>query len=288
MLLVCVLLWGFGFTAGKYALTHGFLPLAFSAPRFAIGAVVFAAYTIRRERSLGIGRADLPLFGVAALFGVLLNQVCYTYALRLTTASTVALVFGALPVLVALLAMGAGHERPRLVHWLATAISFGGVALVAAGAGGGLSGDLGGILLGLGAAATFGCYSVAITPLMRRYSPYRINALVAIAGTVPLAAAASTQLVGQDWAGLPLLAWGGFGYVVAMYILTSILWFEAIDRVGASHAALYANLQPFLGAIFAVLILAESLAPIQVVGGVVIGAGILLARQRRLAAPPVE
>ena len=30
-------------------------------------------------------------------------------------------------------------------------------------------------------------------------------------------------------------------------VFTNIMWFTAIDRVGAARASLYANLQPFLG-----------------------------------------
>jgi len=62
------------------------------------------------------------------------------------------------------------------------------------------------------------------------------------------------------------------------------MWFTAVERVGAARASLYANLQPFLGALFAVLVLSESLGTLQVVGGIVIAAGILLARR---APPPV-
>jgi drug/metabolite transporter (DMT)-like permease len=46
---------------------------------------------------------------------------------------------------------------------------------------------------------------------------------------------------------------------------------------------LYANLQPFLGAFFAVVVLSEKMGVIQIVGGLVIGGGILIAR---LAQPP--
>jgi hypothetical protein len=54
--------------------------------------------------------------------------------------------------------------------------------------------------------------------------------------------------------------------------LTNLLWFNSIERVGPSRASLYANLQPFLGAIFALLILSESITTLQVGGGVLIAA----------------
>jgi drug/metabolite transporter (DMT)-like permease len=60
-----------------------------------------------------------------------------------------------------------------------------------------------------------------------------------------------------------------------------VLWFTAIERVGANRAALYSNLQPFLGAAFAVVALGERMGPLAIAGGVVIAAGIVIARPRR-------
>jgi drug/metabolite transporter (DMT)-like permease len=284
LLLVTVLLWGFNFTAARYALTHGFQPLAYSSFRFGLGALLFSAVTFGRERTLRIGRQDIAVALVAATLGIWLNQITFGYATKLTTAATVALLFGTLPIFVALLSSAAGHERLNLRHYLAALISFVGVGLVAAGSSGGISGELGGILLGLAAAATWAGYSVAIAPLMRRYSPYRISAVMLLVGCVPLFATSAYQLVRQDWSEPNALAWGGLLYgLVFSLVVTNILWFTAIDRVGATRAALYANLQPFLGAAFALLILSEDFGLLQAAGGLVIGAGIVLGR---LARPP--
>jgi drug/metabolite transporter (DMT)-like permease len=50
--------------------------------------------------------------------------------------------------------------------------------------------------------------------------------------------------------------------------------------VGPSRASLYANLQPFLGALFALLLLSERMTALQAAGGLAIAAGIVLARRR--------
>ena len=289
LLLVTVLFWSFNFTAAKYALTHGFAPLAYSAFRFGLGAVLFSAVTYGRERSLRIRRGDVALALGAAGLGIWLNQVSFTYAIRLTTAATVALTFGTLPIFVAFFSHVMGHERLLVRHYLAAAVSFAGVALVAAGSGGQVSGELGGILLGLAAAATWAAYSVGVAPLMRRYSPYRISAVVLLAGCLPLFATAYKQILEQDWGEPSALAWGGLLYgLVFSLVLTNILWFTAINRVGATRASLYANLQPFLGAVFALLILEEAFGPLQVAGGLVIGAGIVLARLTRPPAANID
>jgi drug/metabolite transporter (DMT)-like permease len=286
LLLATVLCWSFNFTVVKYALTHGWEPLAYSSLRFAIGAAIFSAFTFAREQTLRVDRVDVRLMLVAAVLGIWLNQLTFTYAVRLTTAATVALMFGTLPIFVALVAQAFGLERLHARHWLATVVSFVGVALVAAGATTGLSGDLGGVLLGLGAALTWAAYSVAIGPLMQRYSPYRISAFALLVGSIPLLASAVRQLVEQDWQGLSALAWACFFYSLFFsLVFTNIWWFTAIDRVGAARASLYANLNPFLGAVFALVVLSEEMSLVQVIGGIVIGGGILLARQARAPAP---
>src|SRR5262249_10777755 len=63
--------------------------------------------------------------------------------------------------------------------------------------------------------------------------------------------------------------------------LTNILWFTAIDRVGPSRAALFANLQPFFAVLFALVLLSERLDRWEIVGGLAIAAGIVLERVRR-------
>lgn len=280
LLLLTVLIWGFNFTAVKYLLEHGFEPLAYSSTRFAAAAAIFGAYTYRREGTFAMSRRDLALVGGAAAVGIWLNQISFVYAITLTTATTVALLFGTLPVFVALIARAFGVERLSARHWLATGVSFAGVGLVAVGGGGALAGHLGGVLLGVATALTWAAYSVAVGPLMRRYSVYRISAIVLVAGSVPLVASASGQLARQDWSQPDALAWAAFGFsLLFALVLTNIFWFTAIERVGASRSALYANLQPFVGALFALLILSEDLSALQLAGGVVIAAGIVLARR---------
>ena len=68
--------------------------------------------------------------------------------------------------------------------------------------------------------------------------------------------------------------------VLAPLFLTNLLWFNSIDRVGPSRASLYTNLQPFLGAVFALVLLHEPLTRYQVAGGLLIAVGIVLSRRR--------
>ena len=86
LLLVTVLFWSFNFTVVKYALTHGWEPLAYSSVRFAIGALLFSGYTYARESSLRVRRSDVLFMTGAALSGIWLNQLSFVFAVKLTTA----------------------------------------------------------------------------------------------------------------------------------------------------------------------------------------------------------
>ena len=186
-----------------------------------------------------------------------------------------------MPVFVVLFGRLAGTERLSSRVVAAAAVSFGGVALVAAGAKGEVSGDPVGIGLALVAAATWAAYSIALAPLMRRYSAWRVSAAVLLVGVIPLVAVAARQIARQDWTDLGALAWLALAYgLLLAFVLNTVLWLTAIDRVGPARSAIYANLQPFLGAVFALAVLSEELGPLQIAGGVVIGAGILLTRGR--------
>jgi drug/metabolite transporter (DMT)-like permease len=285
MLLVTVTIWAFNFTVTKYAFENGFKPLAYSSVRFTAAGLLFALLTYGREHSFRIERRHLSLLLGAALVGIYLNQLSFVYAIDLTSASTTALIFGTLPIVTALFAFAFGIERLSRRLWIASGISFAGVVLVAAGGEAGFAADLLGNLLAFTAAATWGLYSVAIVPLMRQYSPYRISTIALLAGAAPALVTALPQLLDQDWQ-LPALVWTGFVFaVVGPLIVTNVLWFTAIDRVGPSRATLVANLQPFLAALFAVVLLSESMTVVQVLGGAAIAVSLVLARRRPAVEP---
>jgi drug/metabolite transporter (DMT)-like permease len=285
MLLGTVSLWALNFTVSKYILDEGFRPLAYSAVRYGCAAVIFVAITLAWERSLRVSRSQLPLMVVCTLL-LFANQLCFVYALKFTTATTVALLFGTLPIFTALFARGSGVEQLSFRFWLAALLSFAGVALVAIGSGGSLSANLKGDGLAVGGAMTWAGYSVAIAPLMRRYSPFRLSALFLAVVTIPLALAGSRQLADQSFH-FGALVWLGFAFaVLGPLVTTNFLWFTAIDRVGPSRASLFANLQPFLAAIVALLLLSETITTLEVVGGLGILAGIVLASRGAPAPEP--
>ena len=279
MLLATILLWALNLSVTKVILDHGLQPLSYATVRYALAGAIFVVVTLVVERSLRIERRHVAVLAFAAVT-LWLNQLSFVFALDATTASTIGLLLGAIPIFAALFGLVLGRERLSGRFWVAAAISFAGVGLVALGSGGDVSGSYVGILLGLSTAATWAAYSVAVAPLMRTYSPYRVSAVVIPLAWVLIAIVGLPTTRSQDWSvGWEiwlLLLFATLGPLV----LTNVFWFRSIHRIGPARATLAANLQPFVAAILAVILLSEPLGLLQVLGGLLIAAGILVARSR--------
>jgi drug/metabolite transporter (DMT)-like permease len=286
MLLGAVLLWALNVTVTKYMFEHGWQPLAYGTIRYFCAISLFWIFTYRRERSFRIAREDWGLVAIAAAM-IFCNQVAFVYSLEFAQASTVAFIFGTTPVFVAIVSLIFRLEKLTRAFWVGAVLTFAGVALIAVGAGGGFSSGTKGNLIAVCTALTWACYTIAIAPLMRKYTPYRISAVVLAIGWVPLALISIPQLSRQSFH-FSGLTWLGFAYaVVGPLFLTNILWFTAVSRVGPARAVIFNNLQPFFGVLFALLLLSESLEPLEIAGGLLIFAGIYLERRLRQQAAVV-
>jgi drug/metabolite transporter (DMT)-like permease len=145
-----------------------------------------------------------------------------------------------------------------------------GVALVVQGGAGVHGAGYLGDVLAIGAALTWAAYSVMLRPLFARYSASRISALMIVLGGMMLLPFGLPQMVTQDWGSLQPLHVSAFAYsAIFPLVVTNVLYFRSLRRIGASRATLYMYLQPFLGVMFAALLIGERVTLVQVLGGVV-------------------
>ena len=279
MLLTVVLLWSGNFTAMRYGV-ESFHPLAFSAVRFGLGAALYALVVLGRERSLRIARRDFGAILLLAGVGIFANQVAVIYAVQKAGAANVGMLMASAPIIAALLARRLGHERIGPRHVVGIAVAATGALLVLYGGGGIGGAPLIGWLLGLVTAATWASYSVLLRPLMARYSAERLSAAVLLTGSAMLIPVSLPQLAEQDWGAPNGNAWLALGYsLVFSLLVTNVLWFDAIHRVGAARATIFLYLEPFCVALIAMAVLGEHVSPAEWVGGVVILGGVLVARR---------
>jgi len=278
LLLLTVGIWGLNVTIVKLLLRH-FQPLELSILRFAAAAAIFFLVVSIRERRMRLARRDWGLIIVAAVFGISLNQVCFVYSLKFTTATNLSLLLASTPAWAALLVFGSRMESLGLRHWAGIAVSMLGVAAIVLFRPGGvqLNFNLVGDLFGIGTAITWAVYSVALRPLVRRNSVFKVSAWVLLLGTIAILPLGLAQL---DPAQLGTTApgiWGLYAYsMLGAVVLTNIFWYVGMRRLGPARGTLYANIQPFIGVLFAGWILHERVSPIQLAGGLLVVGGVLI------------
>ena len=257
-LLVTVACWALNVIVVKWAVGQ-WQPAHLLVWRNWLGVIVLLAF-VKRRRDRAVERRDLPLVLFSALIGIVINQLGFMYATTYTTATTISLVLASIPAFAAISASVLGHER------IVTAPLAGhrrrGGRHVARARGrpraarphepprrpaGAARGRHLGHLLG------------AREPLFARYSPNRMSTLVLCAAVPMLTVVGLPQVVHQDYGAITLGGWGALVFSVFFWLVfTNILWFGAIQRGGAARATAVMPIQPFLGALFAFVLLGET------------------------------
>lgn len=281
-------LWGTGFVFGKLALAElgvGHMMLY----RFVFACVGFVPFVWRDARRAGAGariaREDVPAFLAAAVLGVPVEFLMQYSGLARTTVTHASLVVGLLPVLLAVAAAIFAHERLRPTGWIALGVSSGGAALIAvaaagdAGRGVSLAGDAL-VALSLLAGVAWVLLSQRLMRSGRRYSPTVVSAYVIAAGTVALA----LWVFLVDGPPPVALSAGTWLAVLAQGVITTtaatLLWNWGLTRVAASKAGVFVNLEPMVGALLGVMLFGDRLAPVTIIGGLlIVGAAVAVTRE---------
>jgi drug/metabolite transporter (DMT)-like permease len=279
-MLLVTLFWGGNFTATKIAFTE-IPPLAFTGLRFALATLVLWLIVGRLEghRPLPPGARDKLI--VMGLVGQTLYQLFFIEGLARTSATKSAMILSTLPIAVtvgaALLKIEVVTARQRWAVVVATL----GVAAVLAARGGSIGGPVGtGDLLLFGGVVAWTAYTLMLRHWALPMSTLSITAWTLYTGTPVLILAGLPQMLRLDWGAVSIAGWGGTLYAALLSLVAAyLLWNRGVARLGAARASVYNTLVPFVAAVIAFLALGEVPGPLHIAGGLLIIAGILLARQ---------
>ncbi len=265
------LLWGTTVPLSKLALQ--WLPPGWlTSARFGLAAAVLLAVAAKTRP--GLRAAFTPKILVSGALGYGGSVIVQNAGITRTSVTHAALLIGAVPMLVAVIAAGWHRTVARPVAWAGFVVSLAGVALIAGGGGGGatLGGD-GLVLISLLISATV---TVAQARLLTGRNP------VAVTAVQFLAAALTALIFTVITEGAPPVP-AGPGPVLAAGALAAggtllpfTLFAFGQSRVSAEVAGAFLNLEPLVGAIAGVVIFANPFGPTQAAGGAAIMAGIAL------------
>ena len=278
-LLLTVFFFGTNFTAVKLVV-ESVPPILFAATRFTLAGLLLLPLALLSGPEGRLSRQDLlPMLGLG-LVGVTLTQSVFTVGVGLTTAANTALVYSTAPVWGMVLGFALGWEQPRASGVLGIGLCLVGVGAIVYGsldfAGTSLLGDA----LILAAAVFWGSYTVLTLSFLRRYS-----ALAVAAYAMTLGGLAAFPLAALDQSSLDLAPLDGLTWAAAAYsaLCSSAFGFAAwgwgVSHVGANRVLIYQYLVTLTGVSTGILLLGEDFGVGQLVGAVVILAGVYLARR---------
>lgn len=223
---------------------------------------------------------DLKLLSLLGL-GVLGNHLLTLFGLRFIGASTAGVIIGASPAITALLSSLLVRDIPFKTVAAGCAVSFAGVALVSGVGGDAPRGDnpwLGGLLILLGL-VSWALYSIGGREVMDRLSPLTVNwttLLVSLLLQMPLLFT-DQKLLLSGTSVVPVSGWLALLYLIVFATaLGQQAWLYGVQGVGASRAGVFVNLIPVSALLLSAMLLGDVIGAREVVGMVLILAGVWL------------
>jgi len=264
-------------TSSKFLFNSGITPYQLIQMRTTVAVTgLLIWFGLRNSAFLKISVKDLPYFLVLGVFGIGAAQFLYLYTISKINVAAAILLHYTGPVFVALYVGFVQRHTIGFISILAILGTLVGCFLVV----GAYNLQLLalnriGIISGLLAAVSFAIYSVLSEYGMRKYTPW------------------SVLLYGMLFAALmwnvlhpPLEAfrhryspdqWGWIFFIgTCGTIFPFGLYFEGIKRIRPTHASITATLEPISAGVIASIYLGEAMAPLQIIGGLIVIVSIIM------------
>ena len=281
--LLAVIIWGSDFLFAKIALRE-ISPLSFAAMRTAISASILVPLFLKLEKDWSVSAKHFFwLIGIAFL-GTVMNRVCLSIGLRLSTASKAAVLIASSPIFGLIASYFLFRTEVTLRATLGIFMSFLGVYLVVQKDWGGWefsSETFQGDLILIGGAISWALFTVLIPRLSKQHSTLKVTAYMMLIGTILMSPFLPPKQ-GGGWFEISGLAWFSVLYVGIMgNCVAFFLWVRGVQYIGPLRTILYQYLMPVTAILLAIPFLNESLTLVQACGSITVFVGIFIARFER-------
>jgi len=269
--------WGTSFTVSKLAL-RSVPPLSLAWVRFVLASLILLIWLVAGHEDLRLSRRTVGMMLLGGALGYTLNHIFENVGLALSTASEISLMMGVFPVLSLLVEGLVYHRRFSRTATAGILLSVVGVVLIVdpRSLGGGpdsrrLLGD--GLVILSGICWAF--YSILVKSLSHDYSARKTAMFQMLFGSIVL-----LPLVGAfERPVFPIPAsaiWAIMYLVVFCSVGGYSLYNYGVARMQSTQAVNILNLIPVFGVLTSWVLLHETASLVQLVGGAVVLAGVVL------------
>ncbi len=278
-------------TVSKQLLVGGVESTRLSQLRVTAAFLVLLVFvTLTRPAALRVKRREWPTLLLYGLAGIAMTQWLYFVAIERLPVGIALLIEFTAPVMVALWVRFAWHHPVRDAVWGALALSLVGLAMVGQ-VWEGFALDAIGVAAAFGAGAALAIYYLSGERGVRTRDPVSLTMWGFAAASAMWAVAAPwwsfpwdavTAVRGEIG---PLTAIPGWWLVAYMVLLGTVVPFALIlfslRHLSASQASVVGLAEPLLATVIAWVVLGEALTPVQILGGGIVLAAVLIAENSR-------
>ena len=225
----------------------------------------------RRVPHLRLSRRELGRLALLAGTGLAAFNVCYVQAVKYAEPSSVGAIIGGVPIVLAVLGPVFARTKPQARVVVAAVVVSGGVAL-SQGFGGG---SVAGLLWALGSLAGEVAFSLIAVPVLPRLGPLRVSTYASgLAAPMLLVAGfvSGESLPMPTGAEVLALVW----LAVVVTAVAFVLWYYALQRLGADRAGLCAGIAPASTVVAAFLLGTGAPSLADIAGALIVGVGVVV------------
>ncbi len=270
-----LLIWSTSFIGTKIAYTS-FSPITLGAARFIIASIVLGMALIIKKEYIKPRLKDLGMIAISGVLGITLYFTMENIGVSLTSASNAALIVASYPAITALLELFIYKARFSKYKMLGILMAMVGVYILLHVNSDANSKDqiIGSIIL-IATGVVWAFYNFTTQKMVNKYPAITLSFYQTVAGTIffiPLAFVERKQWQVPTETSLLTLVYLG----VLCSVIAFLLYNFGLRKLSSSSAVSLMNLVPIFSVIFSVLILHETVSSQQLIGGVIIIAGVML------------
>jgi drug/metabolite transporter (DMT)-like permease len=279
-----MIVWGSSYPVTK-VIINDVPPLTLAFLRCSIGAVtLLCLFFISRDKPLKAYFTGVPWLAIVCmgLTGVTGFYFFFNLSAQLTSASVGSLIQGFIPVCIALFAAIFLKEKLSAAQMAGIIISLIGVTLIGflAPNNNDVPNSTKGNLYMIIAIVAWGAYTI-ISKKVAHLNPFLITSLSTLAGSLFLLPAALFENRLHGWPPIHLNSWLVILYLGAISSgVCYLLYNQSLKLLTAAQVGNFANLDPVVGLIIALVFLHDRVNLLQIAGAVLVLAGIILSTRK--------
>ncbi len=274
-----MIFWGISYIWFKVA-NKTFPPITIVFLRLFFSVILLTLYLILAKGFMKIRKGDLKLFLMLAVFEPFFYFLGESFGLTYVSATVCSVMISLIPVFATIGAWLIFRERLKLINYAGIILSFTGVLVFLLNKDGSISYNLKGLALLMFAVLSAVGYNLVLSRLVGKYSPvYIVNVqnVIGAALFLPLFLISDFKTVIHTTYApvefLPIIGLAAFASCAAF-----ILFAYSVSKIGILKANVFTNFIPLFTALFSFILMGDKLTFQNVVGMIVVIAGILMAQ----------